>query len=611
MKFQQLFESFHPSGDGEERSKLDSMIVLAKKLGSPERQMHFIHVAGTNGKGPVCAMLSAILTDAGYSTGLYTSSGIHCVNECIKINGVSISDEELAPLIQRIRPSVDDMGAKPSETELLKAIAFTYFYEKNCDIVILEAGLGGHMDATDIIHTPDVAVITNISLEHTKELGDTLSAIAYEEAEIIKEKSIVVTGELAYDAEKVFESVCREKNALIHKTRFEDAIILADSLDSQCFNWRNYRALKLGLLGRNQIYNALVVLETIEQLRQKGWWIGEASIRIGLASVRWPARLETFDGEPMFLLDMVRNSQCFKKLVDSLNTYFPNQKVVIITCALVNQDYAQMIKLVYPYAKDIICLSPGDPKALSAQKLALFLSNEGLSASSYDNVEKGILAALEKANGGPIVAFGSLSMADTIKTNFRSAYKKWQRKDRIRARDRVSLKVQKERSSEIVYRISQSPAFEKANCIMSYMAVYGEVDLTELHLLAKSLGKTIVYPCCISRTEMVALLPSSNNAWGSGLYGIREPIPERSQKVAPESIDLVICPCTAFDEKCNRLGMGAGYYDRYLKNCCKASVVAVAFELQKVQSVISEQWDHQMNMIFTEKAEYAVLDREN
>lgn len=583
---------------------LERISELMNRLGNPQNHLRFIHVAGTNGKGSVCAMLSEILTAAGYKTGLFTSPHMHVVNERMRINGTDIPDDELTTLVEAVQPQVQAMTDKPTEFELITAMAFLYFQKQGCDIVILEAGLGGRLDATNVILTPEIAILTNIGLEHTRELGDTLTAIATEKAGIIKPGGTVVTYPLPAEIESVFEAVCQKNHAVLCKTAVESITVHQQDWNGQRFDWKQYRDLHVRLLGQHQLYNALVALEALEQLNNKGWNIPEAAIRTGLSQVVWPARLEVLNAKPLFLLDGAHNPQCVEMLSAYLAGAFPEEKIVFLTGVLADKDYEQMMASVAPYAKHFVCLTPDSPRALPAEALADFLMQKGLAAATADTIQKGIEIALKEANGGPVVAFGSLYMASDIQSHFLAAFKKWLRKEKIKAREQLPLQTQQEFSQAIVAKIAATPAFQNAKCIMSYRAMQGEVDLTELHRLAGSLGKTVVYPYCASRTEMLALLPNSDTAWKAGAFGILEPIPEQSQQILPEQIDLILCPCSAFDEQCRRLGMGAGYYDRFLPQCSNAHIYGVAFEVQKADSVPTDPWDYPIEQFITEEMIY-------
>ncbi len=582
---------------------LERMNELLRLLGDPHKELRFIHVAGTNGKGSVCVMLSSILTAAGYVTGLYTSPHLVTYGECMRVNGENISEAELCVLATTVRLCAEQMAENPTEFEILTAMALLYFSQKHCDIVVLEVGLGGRLDATNVIPVPEVAVIMNIGLEHTDVLGNTLEQIAGEKAGIIKEGGVVVVYQCVSEVEAVFETVCASRHASLRKARFIDVIFLEENLDRQCFHWRQFSNLTIRLLGKHQIYNAVMALETVELLYEKGWNIPETAIRDGLAAAKWPARLELLSREPMFILDGAHNAQCAQALSESIRQLFPGKKPVFLTGVLADKDYPQIMSLITPLAQEFFCLTPFSERALHAEELTTYLKEQGAKAVACGDVESGIFAALTAAGEeGIVVAFGSLYLAGGVRETFRPIYRKWLRKEKIRARNQLSTYEREILSSQAVQRILASVEFQQAETIMIYRATRGEVRLEALEAAAR--GKRLVYPLCISDTEMLALLPENDDAWITGNYGIAEPDPKKSTVVSPEEIDMVICPCTVFDESCNRMGMGAGFYDRYLTRCENACIASVAFEVQKVGQVPTDSWDIPMELTFTEKAIY-------
>jgi len=583
---------------------LERMHELMTKLGNPQNELRVIHVAGSNGKGSACAILSSILTTAGYKTGLYTSPHLIHVNERMKINGIDISDEYLVEIAAQVQMAVDAMGEKPTEFEIITAMAFLYFRQQRCDIVVLEVGLGGRLDATNVIPMPALTIIMNIGLEHTDVLGDTLQEIATEKAGIIKKTGTVIVYPQLPSVESVIEQICEERQAKLIKTNPEDINVRDETLEGQVFDWKKITGLKLKLLGRHQILNAAVVLTAIEQLNETGWIISEADIRKALVTAPWPARFEILSSAPLFILDGAHNPQCVEMLKQSIDTLLPEQKIVFVMGVLKDKDYLQMLKLISPRIKEIICLTPDSDRALPGESLASIVEGFELKATAFVNVERGIITALSAAKGRPVIAFGSLYLAGSIRDSFPSAFKKWQRKENIQIRDAMSESQRAARSQKIVQRIVESQEFSRAHTIMSYRAVKGEVNLEELDRIAIQANKNVVYPVCVSRTEMISLQPNDENSWRKSTFGILEPILERSTAVVPEDIDMVLCPCTAFDESCSRLGMGAGYYDRFLQQCKNATIAAVAFEQQRSPTVMIEPHDRKMELIFTDYCTY-------
>ncbi|HWQ97699.1 MAG TPA: 5-formyltetrahydrofolate cyclo-ligase [Clostridia bacterium] len=579
---------------------------LMFRLGNPQEELRFVHVAGSNGKGSVCAMLSSILTAAGYRTGLYTSPHLVRVNERMKIDGVDISDEDLICAAEQVKAAVEQMDDKPTEFEVITAMAFLYFRQQKCDIVVLEVGLGGRLDATNVISVPELAILMNIGLEHTEVLGDTLQKIAAEKAGIIKRGGTIVFYPQLPSVESVFEEACIQQNATFVRADTGDILVREESLEGSVFDWKQRKQLRINLLGQHQIWNAVVALTAAEQLGRKGWLIGESSIRNGLANTYWPARLEILNEAPLFILDGAHNPQCVEMLEQIMQTLFHNRKVVFLTGLLRDKDYLKMLNLISHRIKEVVCLTPDSERALPAEALVSVLAGFEIKATAFDDVERGIIAAFTAAKGSPIVAFGSLYLAGAIRSIFPRAMKKWLRSESIRLRDAMSESQRTASSREIVQRIVESDLFLHAKTVMSYRAMKSEVDLNELDEHAKRMGKRIVYPRCISATEMIALYPVSDEDWQRSGFGILEPSLDTAIQVDPAEIDLMLCPCTAFDEAGNRIGMGGGYFDRYLPLCTNATVAAVAFELQKARSIQPEPHDRRMDLVFTDSMTYFI-----
>ena len=398
---------------------LDRIRELLCRMGDPQNNLRFVHVAGTNGKGSVCAMLASILQSAGYKTGLYTSPHLCHYNERFRVNGEEITDEHLRELVERTRHYVEQMSEKPTEFEILTAMAMLYFQMKGCDIVVLEVGLGGRLDATNVIPVPETAVIMNIGLEHTEYLGDTLEKIAAEKAGIIKENCSVVAYRSIPSVEAVFENVCREHNATLHMVRFEEVVLLQEGLEGQCFDWGQFQNIQIKLLGMHQIYNAIMALETIKVLKKRGWSVSDEAIHHGLAIACWPARLEVLNHAPLFILDGAHNPQCAEALVSSLATLLPEKKIVFLAGFLADKDYPLILEQVIPLVRQFFCLTPFSERALAAGDLATYLIERGVEATACESIEQGILSALSAAGeDGVVVAFGSLYLAGEVRKCF-------------------------------------------------------------------------------------------------------------------------------------------------------------------------------------------------
>lgn len=578
---------------------------LMHRLGDPQKKLRYIHITGTNGKGSTAAMLASILQEAGYKVGLFTSPHLRAYNERIRVDGTDISDEELCSVAEIVKPAVDEMDSPPSEFERFTAMALVHFQRRACDVVVLEVGLGGRLDATNVIPAPEVAVLTNIGLEHTEILGDTLEKIASEKAGIIKPGTEVVAYRCPAEVEYAVQSACRQKGAMLTLARFEDIRLHQSDRKGQVFSWRAYERLTIHLLGRHQVNNAVMTLETVERLRNRGWAIHDDAVRRGLANARWPARLEFLSEDPPFLLDGAHNPQCTEALSSELSNLTQGKKILFITGVLKDKDYPAMMAQTLPFACRYFCVTPESGRALPAERLAEYLRSQGANAQCCASIEEAIRFALEAVQDEMIVAFGSLYMAGEIRSRYPDLLRTWQRVQAIRARESILPEKRQLLSHAIAKRILQSDAFQNARYILSYRAVRAEVDLSEVDEAARQLGKTIAYPLCLNDAEMAALCPDSSEAWRLGRYGIPEPILERSVRIGPEDLDLVLCPCAAFDEAGNRIGMGGGYYDRFLPGCPRAVIAAVAFEVQRSSALETKNWDYPMEFVFTEKGVYS------
>ncbi|MBQ8507107.1 MAG: bifunctional folylpolyglutamate synthase/dihydrofolate synthase [Clostridia bacterium] len=389
---------------------------LLAKIGNPEKSLKFVHIAGTNGKGSTAAMTASILRKAGYRTGLYTSPYIYRFHERMQVDGVEISDEDLIEVTEYVKPYADSMEQCPTEFELVCCIAFEYFKRKGCDIVVLEVGMGGEMDATNVIETPEVAVITNIGLDHTEVLGDTIEKIAETKAGIFKENGRAVIYRGAESVEEVFERICAEKNVSLKKADFESLKRLSHGLEGQVFDCGSRRELFLPLLGEHQLHNASVVLSVADSLVEAGWKISEENIRDGLRDVSWPGRFDIVGRDPLFIIDGGHNPQCLEALAKNIEDYLSGRRVIALTGVLADKDYADMYRPIMPMIEQFVCVTPPNPRRLTADKLALYLQQAGAKAAPCDTIEDGVRKAIELAGSdGVVLCFGSLYSIGSIR----------------------------------------------------------------------------------------------------------------------------------------------------------------------------------------------------
>ena len=382
---------------------------LLEKMGNPEKKLKFVHIAGTNGKGSTAAMTASILSKAGYRTGLYTSPYIYRFHERIQVDGVEISDEDLTEITEYVKPLADSMAQSPTEFELVCCIAFEYFYRKKCDIVVLEVGMGGAWDATNVIEVPEVAVITNIGLDHTEYLGDTVEKIAETKSGIFKPHGHGVVYRSTPSVEAVYERVCAERDVSLRKADFEGLVLKAHTLEGQVFDCGSRKNLVLPLLGDHQLHNASVVLSIADTLIGEGWKISEQNIYDGIRDVRWPGRFDIVCRKPLFIIDGGHNPQCIEALVKNIRDYLAGKKVVALTGVLADKDYADMYKPVMPLVDRFVCITPPNPRKLEAEQLAQYLRQAGAQAQASESILDGVKKAMDLAGeDGVVLCFGSL-----------------------------------------------------------------------------------------------------------------------------------------------------------------------------------------------------------
>ena len=395
---------------------LERELELLHRIGDPHQGMKYVHVAGTNGKGSTAAMLQNILTRAGYRTGLYTSPYIIRFNERIQVDGEQISDADVCALTEYIKPHAEAMADHPSEFEIVTAIGFEYFKRRQCDIVVLEVGMGGEWDATNVIEDNEAAVIVNIGLDHTEVLGDTIEKIALTKSGVVKAGCPCVMYHQEPSVEQVFREVCAEKGSPFTVADFDRLTPLSSGLEGQRFNWGELKDVHLPLLGEHQLKNACNVLTAVDVLRARGWRIPEAAVREGLSTVCWPGRFQLMAQKPLFIIDGGHNPQCLEALENAIRDYLPGQKLVFLNGCMADKDYGDMFNRLLPFAREFVTVTPANPRALSAQALSDYLREHlNAKATPCETVARGVETAVEKAGpDGVVCACGSLYMIGEI-----------------------------------------------------------------------------------------------------------------------------------------------------------------------------------------------------
>ena len=410
------------------RLGLDRIRELLARLGNPQNDLRIVHVAGTNGKGSTCAYIANVLQAAGYRVGWFSSPFIERFEERIRVDGKNIAMPDLARVTLQVREHAEQMsvetGDHPTEFELMTAVALLHFAQVGCQVAVLEVGLGGRLDSTNVIAAPDVAVITRIGLDHTDLLGDTIGKIAAEKAGIITSGSSV--GSWPQEPVAVEEPDFRELDIAPVRHLDSGQIEPGKPLVIRPFTYKG-KAYETTLLGSYQPQNAALALETVFALQRRGWDIPQSAIERGVAATRWAGRFEVLPhvpGKPTVVIDGGHNPQGAQALADSLADVFANRKAVLLSGVMADKDHPAMLRTVLPHAAAFVAVTPDNPRALPAADYAAEAAR--IAAESPDvNANLPICAAQTYAEAarqagelagpdGIVCAFGSLySIAQT------------------------------------------------------------------------------------------------------------------------------------------------------------------------------------------------------
>lgn len=415
MDYQEALAYIHAVHWQGHKPGLDRIRALLAALGDPHKQLRFVHVAGTNGKGSTAAMLDSCLRCAGYRVGLFTSPYINRFNERIQVDGVPIPDNDLVRLVEQVQPAASAMADVPTEFELITALGMLYFVQTRCDIVVLEVGLGGALDSTNVIDPPECAVITALGMDHVKELGPTLADIAAAKAGIIKPGSPVVSYGGVPEADQVIARTAAAQGAPLTVADFGKLALRDASLEGQTFDYDGLEGLTLPLLASYQPRNAAVAIEALRALRTRGWQIPDSAIRQGLAQVRWPGRFELLRRDPPFLLDGSHNAHGMRATVESLRALFPGEKFVFLVSIMADKDADEMLRLLLPLAKGFVTVTAPSPRAIPAAELAAQIEALGGRAEPAGSIPAAVARVCALAGRGPAAALGTLYFSGEVR----------------------------------------------------------------------------------------------------------------------------------------------------------------------------------------------------
>lgn len=404
---------------------LSRIRALLTRLNNPQRRCRFIHIAGTNGKGSTAMLIHQTLIAAGYRTGLYISPEVSRFHERIRVNDTLIPDDELIDLVSRLREANAALDEPATQFELITALAFLHFERSACDIVVLETGLGGRFDATNIIDSPELAVLTSISLEHTAILGDTLEAIAAEKAGILKPGCSVVYLAQNSRVDAVFRSRAEALGCRWHACRIDRLSVSALRTDGQQFDYtdafgRRHRDLVLGMLGAYQLSNAALAIDAVGALCRLGWRIPDSALRQGLRTAHNPARFERLCEHPAIFADAAHNPDGARVLADTLRVCFPEKKIHAVFSCFADKAYGEMIAILSPMIADWTIFEAPSPRALALSELRAALQSRGITdITESANVISALECAQKKASDDAVIlAWGSLSFMGELRRRF-------------------------------------------------------------------------------------------------------------------------------------------------------------------------------------------------
>jgi len=426
MDYQQALDYIYSYIDYEIESRLAynesnydlrRMHELLARLGSPHLKARSVHIAGTKGKGSVAAMVASVLVASGYTTGLYTSPHLTSLNERVRVNGRLISDEELVTLVEKLKPDIEVVHQKATygqltTFEVLTALAFAYFGLKGVDFQVLEVGMGGRLDATNVIQ-PEICIITSISLDHTEVLGNSLAQIATQKAGIIKPGSMVVTSPQFDEVQRVIEDACRNYGAGLVRVG-SDVTWQSPDFDSsrQLFQVQGRLGsyeLSLPLLGHYQLENAATAVAALEVLAERGFNISPDSIITGLARVEWPGRFQVLSRNPLLVVDGAHNSYSARELRQSLGQYFDFDRAILVIGTSFDKDIAGIVSELFSLFDKVIITRSRHPRAAEPLPVLTEFAKHGVAAQVADDVPSALSIALALAGERDLICVtGSL-----------------------------------------------------------------------------------------------------------------------------------------------------------------------------------------------------------
>ena len=418
-EFEKAKEILKKASRSGSRLGLERILELVSIFDNPQDKLKTIHVAGTNGKGSFCAMISAALSACGYKTGTFSSPVMLEVNDCIRINGLPVDESVFAKAVFKIDAASKQMTDKPTEFEMLTAVAFYIFWQEKCDFAVVECGMGGDTDSTNVISKPLISVITNVTIDHKDYLGNTVSEIASHKAGIIKSGVPVYFGGNDDEAYKVVLQAAKANCSVLYRPDYE-SVSFPDNGDLNGDDVHiNYKGIDYctPLRGSYQVCNLLNVLSCIDILAEQGISLSPELVRKGIASVHWEGRFEKLCDDPLVIFDGAHNYDGMKELCNSIKRYFNGIKPVILIGVLADKDYRSYADMLRPLVNCAFAVAPDSPRALSSEKLAECFNGFGLDTKAFPDIAAGFDEAYSycKLKQLPLFVIGSLYMYKDIK----------------------------------------------------------------------------------------------------------------------------------------------------------------------------------------------------
>ena len=402
---------------------LDNIRELLERLGNPQDQLRVVHIAGTNGKGSTLAFLAGIFRESGYRAGRYVSPASFYYEERFRINEENISKKDLCFYMEKIKNVAEEMVkdglSHPTMFEIETALSFLYFLDKKVDVVLLETGMGGRLDATNVVKKPIATVIASIGMDHMQFLGDTLEKIASEKAGIIKEGCPVISYDNTKEVNEVIKNKAKQMHAKVTFVNSAGIRVLQESLNGESFSYRSsdgrwYEKIEIPLLGRHQINNAALALETLNVIKNY-YCISDFQTEDGMRKTIWRGRIEILEREPMVICDGAHNPDGAKSLLSFLQNNFTNQRLIYIMGVLSDKDYEQMIQILAPAADKIYTVAPDNPRALSSRELCNCISKYHQNVEERQRLAECLSEVRQKAEKDDVIIIcGTLSFQNEL-----------------------------------------------------------------------------------------------------------------------------------------------------------------------------------------------------